>query len=316
MHRLALVTHPACERHDPGSGHPESPARLRAILGELKRASIMGSGWAEPTEQVGEALLRRVHSSSHVDRMLGLRGCAAVIDADTVASPGSMDAAMWAAGCAVRGVDLVMRGESRRTFALVRPPGHHAERDRAMGFCFFNNVAIAAQHAIDAHGISRVLIADFDVHHGNGTQEVFESRADVLVFNTHQWPLWPGTGAADEQGIGAGVGFTVNVPLPAESGDEAYGRVYEETLPAIADRFRPELLLVSAGFDAHRDDPLAEMNVTETGFARIARALRAIARKHCGGKLIACLEGGYNLTALAASVRAVVAEWSDDSADR
>lgn len=231
-----------------------------------------------------------------------------MIDADTIACPESIDAALWAGGCAVHAVDEVLSGAAKNAFALVRPPGHHAERDRAMGFCFFNTVALAAQHAIDAHGLSRVMIADFDVHHGNGTQDVFYDRRDVFVFGSHQSPLWPGTGDASERGIGDGEGFTINVPLPPGIGDDEFARVYEELFPAAARGFRPQLLIVSAGFDAHRDDPLAELRVSEAGFARVATSLRAIAEEHCDGKLVLCLEGGYALAALARSVRAVVEE--------
>lgn len=308
MTRTLLITHPHCSRHVAGPGHPERPERLAAVMDELRDRPISGTAWGEPASPVSDVLLRRVHTGAHVDRLLELRGRSAMIDADTIACPESIDAAMWAGGCAVHAVDQVMSGAARNAFALVRPPGHHAERDRAMGFCFFNTVALAAQHALDAHRLSRVMIADFDVHHGNGTQDIFSARRDVFVFGSHQSPLWPGTGDAHERGVGDGEGFTLNVPLQPGAGDEDFARVYEATLPAVAREFRPELLIVSAGFDAHRDDPLAELRVSEAGFARVAAALRSVAEDLCDGKLVLCLEGGYALGALARSVRAVVEE--------
>ncbi len=308
MTRTLLITNPHCSRHTAGPAHPERPERLTAVMDELRARPITGAAWGEPASPASEALLRRVHSDSHADRMLALRGQSAMIDADTVACPDSIDAALWAGGCAVHAVDQVMSGVARNAFALVRPPGHHAERDRAMGFCFFNTAALAAQHALETHRLSRVMIADFDVHHGNGTQDIFYDRRDVFVFGSHQSPLWPGTGAADERGIGDGEGFTLNVPLPPGTGDEEFARVYEDTFPATARAFAPELLVVSAGFDAHRDDPLAELHVSEAGFARVAAALRSTAEELCGGRLVLCLEGGYALGALARSVHAVVEE--------
>jgi acetoin utilization deacetylase AcuC-like enzyme len=248
----------------------------------------------------------RVHRPEHVAAMQALRGRSAALDPDTSTSPGSVDAAFLAAGAAIEAVEALFDGRAGRSFALVRPPGHHAEADHAMGFCLFNNVAVAAEHARRTLGCERVLIVDWDVHHGNGTQHIFEARRDVLVFNTHQFPFYPGTGALQENGRGEGEGFTVNVPLPKGLGDSDYGAVFREILTPVATQFKPDLVLVSAGFDAHRDDPLAQMRVTEEGFAHLCGSVVALADQLCQGRVALVLEGGYNLEALARSVRASV----------
>ncbi len=259
---VLLLTDPAMLAHDPGPGHPERPARLEAALAALRAQPVAGTDWRAPGPATREQVAR-VHDPMYVDAVDALRGQYAVLDGDTFTSPRTVEAAWLAAGAAIEAVEAVVRGEARRAFALVRPPGHHAERDHAMGFCFFNNIAIAAAHARESLGCERVLIVDWDVHHGNGTQHTFEERRDVLVFNTHQFPLYPGTGGAPETGRGEGDGFTVNVPLPRGSGDADYAAVYEQLLIPIAEAYRPDLVLVSAGFDAHRDDPLSDMAVTE-----------------------------------------------------
>ena len=224
------------------------------------------------------------------------------LDADTSMSPGSLGAAYLAAGGALAGVDAIMAGRVQHAFCAVRPPGHHAEADRAMGFCLFNNVAIAARYAQKRYGVQRVLIVDWDVHHGNGTQHSFESDASVLFFSTHQYPHYPGTGRASECGRGAGEGLTINVPMEAGEGDDEYRAVFQKVLVPAADAFKPEFVIISAGFDAHRDDPLASMGLTEEGYADLTNIVAGIARQHCQGRLLSALEGGYNLTALAASV--------------
>jgi acetoin utilization deacetylase AcuC-like enzyme len=237
-----------------------------------------------------------------------------MLDADTLVSPASVDAAYLAAGAAVDAVDFVCGDPpsaggapmTRHAFALVRPPGHHAERDRAMGFCLFNNIAIAADHAIAECGCKRVLIVDWDVHHGNGTQHAFEDRRDLLVFNTHQQRLFPNTGDLHETGTGEGVGFTVNCPLPPGTSDATYQAIFEYVLTPIADAYKPDLVLVSAGFDAHGDDPLGGMRVTGNGFANLCAIVRGIADRHSRGRLALVLEGGYHLGALVQSVRACV----------
>ncbi len=291
--------------HDPGPGHPERADRLRAIRARLLESAIAGIEWRVP-RRAARGEVARVHASEYVDLIERCRGQCARLDADTPVSAGSTVAAFLAAGAAVEAVDALLAGAAHRAFLFVRPPGHHAERERAMGFCLFNNVAIGAAHAIAAHGLSRILIVDWDVHHGNGTQHAFESRSDVLVVNSHQYPFWPGSGALAEIGSGAGTGFTVNLPLPAGFGDEEYAAVYAEIVAPIARAYRPELIFVSAGFDPHRDDPLAGMRMTACGFAHLARVVSDLASELCGGRIIFCLEGGYDLSALAESVLAVV----------
>ncbi len=294
------------EEHFAGDGHPERPERLKSILADLD-TNPLPVGTARATAQpASREAVARVHRTGHVAAMEALRGQSAVLDPDTRISPASIDAAFLAAGAAIDAVDALFDGRARGSFALVRPPGHHAEADHAMGFCLFNNVAVAAEHARQSLGCERVLVVDWDVHHGNGTQHIFEARRDVLVFNTHQFPFYPGTGALEENGRGEGEGFTVNVPLPKGLGDNDYGAVFREILVPIATQFRPDLILVSAGFDAHRDDPLAQMRVTEDGFSFLCGSVMALADQLCHGRIALVLEGGYNLNALTRSVRACV----------
>ena len=292
--------------HETGPRHPERADRLRAIQRELAARPVGGTRWGVPPSATREQLAR-VHAGAYLDAIWAIDGRDAVLDEDTRASPGSVGAALLAAGAGVAAVEAVVRGEASSAFALVRPPGHHAEHDRAMGFCLFNNVAIAAAHARATLGVERVLIVDWDVHHGNGTEHVFSERSDVLVVNTHQFPHYPGTGRASDVGLGAGRGFTVNMPFPAGLGDGDYAAAYAQILAPIADAFRPELVLVSAGFDAHRADPLGDMRVTEEGFAHLTAVVEEIARDHAKGRLALFLEGGYDLDALAKSTRAVIA---------
>lgn len=291
--------------HDAGAGHPERPERLAAIREELDRRPVAGARWVRPRPAPREAI-ERVHTRSYVDRIESVRGTTYRFDPDTAVSPGSVEAAYLAAGAALDAVTAVAAGPARRAFALVRPPGHHAEASQAMGFCLFNNVAIAAAHARAALGCERVLIADWDVHHGNGTERAFYDRRDVLVFDTHRFPYYPGTGALEEVGRGEGEGFTVNVPLPAGLGDGDLAAAFREVLIPIADAFRPDLVLVSAGFDAHQADPIGDQGLTEDGFAALTGIVRGIAERHASGRLVLVLEGGYDLPALARSVRACV----------
>jgi acetoin utilization deacetylase AcuC-like enzyme len=250
--------------------------------------------------------LERVHTPAHVERVRSLEGQYGSLDPDTHLSPESVAAAMLAAGAAIEAVDAVCTGRAANAFALVRPPGHHAVANRAMGFCLFNNVAIAAAHARAARDMQRVLVVDWDVHHGNGTEATFYGSKDVLFFSTHQFPFYPGTGDLRACGAGAGEGYTVNVPFAGGANDADYALVFRDLLAPIAEQYQPDLVLVSAGFDAHRSDPLGGMRLTEEGFANLCAEVKAIADKFAGGRLVMVLEGGYDLAGLARSVQACV----------
>ena len=287
--------------HNAGPGHPESPARLSCLLRDLDYNPILGTTVRSP-RQATDADLEAVHSAAYCATLRALAGHAAQLDPDTALSAGSYTAARLAAGAALEAMDDVWYGRADNAFALVRPPGHHAERSRAMGFCMFNNAAIAAE-AARRLGAQRVMILDWDVHHGNGTQHIFQGRRDVLYASSHQYPFYPGTGAPEETGTGEGAGFTVNCALPAGLGDADYGAVFHDVFLPAGRAFRPDIILVSAGFDPHAADPLAQMRVTEHGFAAMCSAMSALAKECCGGKLVLLLEGGYDLHALRDSVR-------------
>lgn len=299
-----LLTDPLFLKHDPGPRHPESPARLQSILSVLSRAPVGGTQVAQPRSAT-EAELAAVHTPELCKYLGGLSGEYAEIDPDTHASPDTYGAAVLAAGAAVQAVEEVMAGRARNAFALVRPPGHHAEPGKAMGFCLFNNVAIAAE-AARRHGAERVLVLDWDVHHGNGTQAAFWERRDVLYQSVHQYPYYPGTGATHEVGEGEGEGFTVNCGIPGGATDADYAAIFQGLFLPIAEQFRPQLILVSAGFDPHRSDPIGGMMITERGFAAMCSALKSLAESVCGGKLVLLLEGGYSLDGLSQSVHACV----------
>ncbi len=299
-----LLTHADCLEHETGLGHPERPDRLRAIdkvLSHERFAALL-------REDAPEADLEAVHRVHPEPYVAALREAIPEeglvrLDPDTAVSPGSWKAALRAAGGAVRAVDAVMGGEARNAFCALRPPGHHAEAARAMGFCLLNNVAIAAFHARKAHGCERVAVVDFDVHHGNGTQAIFWTRADLFYGSSHQMPLFPGTGSAEE----TGVGNIVNAPLASGDAGEAFRRAWEGRILPALEAFAPEFLLVSAGFDGHRDDPLAGLNLVEADFAWLTRALAELAATCCHGRMVSVLEGGYDLAALAKSVGVHVA---------
>ena len=299
------ITHPVFLRHDTGPGHPEGSARLGAVESALAAPEFAEIERLEaPRAEVSR--LELVHSRRHIERVFAAipRTGHHFLDADTVVSPESGEAALHAVGAACLAVDEVMAGAARNAFCAVRPPGHHAEPEAAMGFCLFNNVAIAAAHALSKHGLQRVAIVDFDVHHGNGTQAAFRRNPAVLYVSTHQYPWYPGTGSAAE----TGVGNLVNIPLAQGTGSAAYRKaVTDMALPAI-DNFRPELILVSAGFDAHRDDPLAGLALTEDDYGWITAELVELADRHACGRLVSALEGGYDLDALRSSVAAHVRE--------
>ena len=298
-----LFTHPACLDHDPGGGHPESPARLKAVLAALDGADFADLGrHLAPAASIAQ--IARVHDPDYIQAVLDAVPAEGVVhlDPDTVLSPGSGEAALRAAGAACAAVDAVIGGQAANAFCAVRPPGHHAERDRAMGFCLFNNVAIGAEQARAIHGLKRVAVMDFDVHHGNGTQHHFETDPDLLYASTHQYPFYPGTGAAAERGLGN----IVNAPLPAMAGSAEFRQAMTATvLPAIA-AFAPDLVMISAGFDAHEADPLAMLRLTTADFAWATTELARIAGQACAGRLVSTLEGGYDMAALASSAAAHV----------
>jgi acetoin utilization deacetylase AcuC-like enzyme len=294
-----LFQHASSLEHDPGP-HPEQPARIVAIEQAMEERDWLGFERRQ-SPAASRALLEAVHPTRLVNGIheLSVMGGGA-IDADTIVSSGSWDAACPAAGGAAAMVDALLRGETRLGASVHRPPGHHAEVGRSMGFCLFNNVAVAARRARDEHGIDRVLILDWDVHHGNGTQDVFYDTDEVLFASIHQWPLYPGTGAAAETGTGLGLGATVNLPVPPGSGDAVYTSLVEHVVVPLARRYAPQLILVSAGFDAHVDDPLANCSVTDAGFATMAASVRALADE-LDVPVGVVLEGGYDLRALASA---------------
>ena len=296
----ALITHAACLDHDPGPYHPESPDRLRAVLAALDAPEFVALIRYEAPRATMDQLTR-VHPANIVDAILDVRpeeGDTVNIDADTVMSAGSAEAALRAAGAAVLAVDLVLRGEVENAFAAVRPPGHHAEPNRPMGFCLFNNVAVAAQHARAAYGLQRVAVVDFDVHHGNGTQALFSNDPGLFYASSHQSPFYPGTGDAWERGVANNI---INVPLRPRDASDAFRDAWAGTIIPELNAFAPELLIISAGFDAHREDPLAQLRLETEDYAWITDALLDVARAHCGGRVVSVLEGGYDLDALAAS---------------
>jgi len=299
--KVGVVYDPVYLGHDPGE-HPENRHRLEAIVSRLQETGL----WEKLTHIAPRPAtmeeLRRVHSESHIRYVRELvESGGGQIDADTVVSALSYEAALYAAGGAESAVEAVMGGEVSSAFALVRPPGHHATRKQAMGFCLFNNVAVGAAHAMDKYKLQRVLILDFDVHHGNGTQDIFADEPRVNYISVHQSPLYPGSGSMEERGAGN----MFNIPLPPDCGDGEYARVYDEIVILIARRFKPQLILVSAGFDAHWAYELASMCLSINGYAQIARRIKALAGQFCKGRLVFSLEGGYNPAPLAGCVKAV-----------
>ena len=293
---MRVYTHPACLAHDTGPDHAERPARLTAVVDALRRG-LPALDWHEAPRATRGQLLR-AHAPELLDAVLETHPAHRILlDPDTVLSPASAEAALRAAGAAAAAVDAVLTGKTRRAFCAVRPPGHHATGDVAMGFCLFNNIAVAALHALDKHGLERVAIVDFDVHHGNGTQAIFERDPRVLFASSHQWPLYPETGARNE----TGVGNIVNMPLPVEAEGVLFRRAWADVLLPAVDDFRPQLLLVSAGFDAHWRDPLAQLRLQAGDYTWISEELVALANRHCGGRMVSSLEGGYDLAALAES---------------
>jgi acetoin utilization deacetylase AcuC-like enzyme len=301
----ALITHPACLEHDTGPYHPENADRLRAVLAALETEEFADLLREQAPEATVEQLTR-VHPANYVEAILSIRpefGDTVPLDGDTLMSQGSAEAALRAAGAAVMGVDAVMEGWARSAFAAVRPPGHHAEIQRPMGFCLFNNAAVAALHARARWGVQRVAVVDFDVHHGNGTQDIFQQDKDLFYASTHQSPCYPGTGDAWDRGVDGNV---LNVPLRPGDGSAAFRSAWEREIIPEIDRFAPGLLIVSAGFDGHKSDPLAQLRLETADYAWITTELEHVAERHCGGRVVSVLEGGYDLHALAASAAAHV----------
>jgi acetoin utilization deacetylase AcuC-like enzyme len=306
MARTAVVIDPDFLKHQPGQVHPERPERLKVLLDLTK--GLRGSDLQIiPPRPAKKEEVSSCHSSEYIDLV---RSTSEInryaLDGDTITCADSYGIALLAVGGFLRLLDSVSAADFHNGFALVRPPGHHAKRDRAMGFCLFNTVAIGAQYLKRLYGAKRILIMDWDVHHGNGTQDSFYQDPSVLYISTHQYPYYPGTGAIEEVGNGKGEGYTVNIPLPAGCGDEEYLRVFKEIVIPIADKYQPEWVLVSAGFDPHQRDPLGGMRVTEKGFGIMASMLLELAQKHAAGKIAFLLEGGYDLEALRNSVSVVL----------
>ena len=298
------IAHPSSLEHDTGA-HPENAGRLRAV-----EAALDGAGWPGLRRVEAPAAtpeqLRRVHSEEHIRAIeeISSRG-GGMIDADTVASERSFEAALHAAGGAAHGAERLLAGDDSFAFCGLRPPGHHAEASRAMGFCLFNNIAVAAAHALAEGAVERVLILDWDVHHGNGTEAIFAGSDRVLYFSIHQWPLYPGTGSADYAGEAGGEGYTVNLPVPPGSGSAEFLSLVQHVVAPIARAYQPGLIAISAGYDAHRDDPLADCRVETEGYADLAATMREAAAE-LGAPVLVCLEGGYDRAALAASALATI----------
>jgi acetoin utilization deacetylase AcuC-like enzyme len=311
--RTALFRSTAFRDHDTG-GHPENAGRLVAIDNALERLDLLTGRPEIPFAAATDDALTRIHDPRYI---AGVRGFAAQgggwLDADTAVGPSSADVAALAAGAGIAAVDAALDGLAKRGFVLARPPGHHATPSRGMGFCLFNTIAVAAAHAL-SRGLERILIVDWDVHHGNGTQDAFFDSDQVLFCSVHQWPHYPGTGAASERGSGRGAGFTLNVPLAAGADDAAYAEIFAQILLPAADAYRPQLVLISAGFDAHAADPLGGMLMTSHGFGELARRIVQVAETHAADRVVAILEGGYDPPALADSVVETLAALDGDDA--
>jgi acetoin utilization deacetylase AcuC-like enzyme len=309
----AIIHHPIFKEHDTGPGHPESPSRYSVVMKSLQDDAELWSNLLEvQAREAPRGDVQAAHTPQlykQIERVVS-EGTG-YLDGDTVVSMRSMDAALYGAGAACQAIDLIMRGEVSNAFVPVRPPGHHATAERAMGFCLFNNVAVAARYAQNHYAeIERVAILDWDVHHGNGTQGVFYDDPSVFFFSTHQYPWYPGTGSRGENGVGRGVGSTLNVPLRALTPAGEQKRMFEAALEEISGKFKPDLIIISAGFDSHQGDPLGQLLLEDEDFVSLTRTVKDWAKQACGGRIVSCLEGGYNLQTLGETVRAHVAELS------
>jgi len=306
MKKVGLIYHEDYLKHDTGVGHPERKERLVAIVEHLKKSNLSEKiEWISPKLRNDvEKWILKVHQSSHLEfvRTSILKGIRLLDFGDTYVSKDSFDVALLAVSGVLEGVDKIFKGELDKIFCAVRPPGHHAESRRVMGFCLFNNVAVAGRYAQETYGVEKVAIIDWDVHHGNGTQEIFYEDPSVLYISLHQYPFYPGTGSREEKGSGKGYGFTLNFPMPAGSNDEDYLKIFGNEVSPALEKFQPEFIIISAGFDAHQDDPLAGMKLTEEAFKMMTKLTNEIALKFSQGKILSVLEGGYNLEALARSV--------------
>jgi acetoin utilization deacetylase AcuC-like enzyme len=303
---LQVFHDPTTRRHEPSGGHPESPQRIDAVMDAVRALEGQGRvSLVKPRAATDDDVLL-VHSTDYLKKVRAeiAAGRPQLSTGDTELSTGSLDASLAAAGTVVSAVDAVMSGRTKLAFCAVRPPGHHASQNRGMGFCIFNNIAIGARHARRQYGVERILIADWDVHHGNGTQEVFWSDGSVLFFDIHQHPWYPGTGSPDEKGEGKGSGLIVNNPFPAGSGRAQILTAFREKLVPAADRFKPQLVMISAGFDSRAGDPLGQLTLTDQDFADLTDLVRGISQQHAGGRLVSVLEGGYSLSGLSRGVSA------------
>ena len=312
----AIVHHPVFREHDTGPGHPENPSRYSVVMDALRGDTELWSGLREvEAREAARGDIQAAHSPQlykHVERAVS-EGIG-YLDADTVVSMRSFDAARRAAGAPCQAIDLIMTGDVKNAFVPVRPPGHHATEERAMGFCLFNNVAVAARYAQQKYAeIDKVAIIDWDVHHGNGTQGIFYDDPTVFFFSAHQYPWYPGTGSRGEKGTGRGLGYTLNLPLRAATPAVEHKRGFEAALDEMSANFKPDLIIISAGFDSHRGDPLGQLLLTDEDFVDMTRALKELAASSCQGRLVSCLEGGYNLETLGETVRRHVTELATDS---
>ena len=313
--KTALIHHPIYQRHDTGVGHPETPMRYEVVMNALRNDRKLWETLTEITpEKVSKGIIQAAHTPEHFKRVeAAFENGIEHLDADTIVSFASFDAALYAAGGACRAVDAVMNGEVENAFAAVRPPGHHATGEHAMGFCLFNNVAVAARYAQNKYKeIEKIAIVDWDVHHGNGTQGIFFDDPTVFFFSQHQYPWYPGTGSRGEIGFGRGKNYTLNVPTKAKTPAREHKRMFENALNDIRRNFTPDLIFISAGFDAHETDPLGQLKLLDEDFIEMTRVVKQWAAEVCGGRVVSCLEGGYNLETLGETVRNHVLELSRD----